>query len=135
MRNVDACLIRTTLATLEEKLDSAFKKGPPYTELLGFYDAVKKTKMWTDITSSADPEVMEAWHILRVGALIKEIQTHYKAGPEEKPAMWAALLKKAARKGYLTSVPTTDSPPTGPHGPASAPPPAHAPATGLTPEP
>ncbi|KAG6905375.1 hypothetical protein DXG01_003166 [Tephrocybe rancida] len=133
--NVDAHLICTTLATLEDKLDSAFKKGPPYTELLGFYNAVKKTKMWTDITSSADTEVMEAWRILRIGALIKEIQTHYKAGPEEKPAVWAALLKKAMRKGYITLVLTMDGPPTGPHGPAPAAPPAHAPATGLTPEP
>ncbi|KAG6904539.1 hypothetical protein DXG01_009182 [Tephrocybe rancida] len=134
-RNVDARLIHTTLATLKEKLDSAFKKGLPYTELLGFYNVVKKTKMWTDITSSADPKVIEARRISRIGALIKEIQTHYKVGPEEKPAMWAALLKKAVRKGYITSVPTTDGPPTGPHSPAPAAPPAHAPATGPTPEP
>ncbi|KAG6914837.1 hypothetical protein DXG01_015043 [Tephrocybe rancida] len=112
-----------------------FKKGLPYTELLGLYNTVKKTKMWTDITSSADTEVMEARHISCICALIKEIQTHYEAGPEEKPAAWAALLKKAAMKGYITSVLTMDGPPIGPHGPAPAAPPAHAPAIGPTPEP
>ncbi|KAG6905074.1 hypothetical protein DXG01_005264 [Tephrocybe rancida] len=57
---------------------------------------------------------MEARHILQVCALIKEIQTHYKASPEEKPAA------EEGRKEGLHNF---------------AAPPAHAPATGPTPEP
>ncbi|KAG6914545.1 hypothetical protein DXG01_016689 [Tephrocybe rancida] len=126
----DPAVIRITLAMLNYKLRQVLLQGPPYADLTSFYDTVKRSKKWTNITRCKDAKIVEAHHISPVCALIKEIQDHYKANMQGKPAAWAALMNKATQKGYILSTPTANAPTAGPHAPAPtpAPPTNHAPA-------
>ncbi|KAG6904624.1 hypothetical protein DXG01_008558, partial [Tephrocybe rancida] len=116
----NTAVIRIALATLDYKLRQALLQGLPYADLTLFYDTVKRSKKWTDITCCKDAEIIEARHVSPVCALIKEIQDYYKADMQGKPVGWAALLNKATRKGYILSALTANAPAAGPHAPAPA---------------
>ncbi|KAG6905775.1 hypothetical protein DXG01_000794 [Tephrocybe rancida] len=120
-------VIRIALATLNYKLRQALLQGPPYADLTSFYNTVKRSKKWTNITRCKDAEIVKARHVSLVCTLIKEIQDHYKADAQGKPVAWATLLNKATWKGYISSAPTANAPTASPHAPAPAPAPGPAP--------